>query len=106
MATFQAARVRKPLLAVSASCNVGQLVLFDNDISCMLERDSPEGREIRRLAQQCIRKTKFERKGGVYTMPTYVVPPERLSAEARKRVVPSGDRMDVDKPAGFPRQGA
>ena len=60
-ATFQAAAVRKPLMAVSASCDQGQLVLFDNDLSCMLNRDSPEGREIRRLAKQCIQKTCFER---------------------------------------------
>ena len=49
-ATFQAAKVRKPLMAVSASCDQGQLVLFDNDISCMIDLDSSQGREIRRLA--------------------------------------------------------
>ena len=105
VATFQAAKVRKPLMAVSASCDAGQLVLFDNDISCMIERESPEGREIRRLAKQCVAKTMFERKGGVYTMPTWVVPPERLSEAAKKRVRPTGSAMEVDGTPGFPRQG-
>ena len=74
-ATLQAAKVRKPLMAVSASCVQGQLVMFDNDLSCMLDRDSPEGREIRRLAKQCVAKTKFERKGGVYKLNMYVKQP-------------------------------
>ena len=104
-ATFQAAAVRKPLLAVSASCDVGQLVIFDNDISCMLERDSPEGREIRRLAKQCMAKTPFERKGGVYTMPAWVVPPEKLNPADRKKMKPADASMEVDQQPGFPRQG-
>eukprot|EP00974_Lingulodinium_polyedra_P060235 5806197-Lingulodinium_polyedra.AAC.1 len=62
IATFQAAPVRKPLLAVSAVCDVGQLVVFDNDGSYVIERDSPEGREIRRLARQCQAKMTLERE--------------------------------------------
>ena len=113
-ATFQAAQVRKPLLAVSASCDAGQLVIFDNDISCMLERDSPEGREIRRLARQCVAKTTFERKGGVYTMPAFVVPPEKLKKEDRQRfqITSAPGAMDCSScdvngccTPGFPRQG-
>ena len=93
MATFQAAPVRKPLMAVSASCDAGQMVLFDNDGSYLIERESPEGREIRRLARQCIAKIALERKGGVYTLPAWVMPPERLTPEDRKRARPTGDRM-------------
>ena len=110
-ATFQAAKVRKPLLAVSASCDAGQLIIFDNDVSCMLERDSPEGREIRRLAKQCVAKTTFERKGGVYTMPAYVVPPSKLKPADQKRFQAVGDSMDVGCcrdggcSSGFPRRG-
>ena len=105
LATFQAASVRKPLLAVSASCDAGQMVLFDNDGSAIIERDSPEGREIRRLAKQCVAKTPLERKGGVYTLPAWVMPPERLTPEDRKRVKPAGDRVQVDSQPGFPRPG-
>ena len=101
-ATFQAAKVRKPLLAVSASCDQGQLVMFDNDISATIERDSPEGREIRRLAKQCIAKTTLERHNGVYTISARVTPPEKLSTSDRQRMKPT---TDVDMTPGFPRQG-
>ena len=70
LATFQIAPVRKPLLAVSASCDAGQLCFFDNDGSYIIERESPEGREIRRLAKQCVAKMTLKRKNGVYTLPT------------------------------------
>ena len=101
-ATFQAAKVRKPLLAVSASCDQGQLVMFDNDISAMIERDSPEGREIRRLAKQCIAKTILERNNGVYTISARIIPPTKLSPSDRQRMKPT---TDVDMTSGFPRQG-
>ena len=106
VATFQAAPVRKPLLAVSASCGAGQMVFFDNDGSYIMERDSPEGREIRRLAKQCVAKTALERKGGVYTLPAWVMPPERLTPADRKRVKPTGDQMQVDSLSGFARPGS
>ena len=92
-------------MAVSASCDQGQLVLFDNDLSCMLDRDSPEGREIRRLAKQCIAKTCFERKGGVYTLSAWIVPPEKLSGKDRQRTKPVDDQGDAVMTPGFPRQG-
>ena len=90
--------------------------MFDNDISCMLDRDSPEGREIRRLAKQRAAKTPFERKNGVYTLSARIVPPEKLNAKDKARVKPvdaQGDAiMTSGKPtayhsvvAGFPRQG-
>ena len=67
LATFQITPVRKPLLAVSASCDAGHMCVFDNDGSYIIERESPEGREIRRLAKQCVAKMTLERKNGVYT---------------------------------------
>ena len=110
LATFQIAPVRKPLLAVSASCDAGQLCLFDNDGSYLIERESSEGREIRRLAKQCIRKMTLERKNGVYILPTWITPPDRLSPEARNRTKPvarnrptSPNDMEVD--SGFARPG-
>ena len=125
-ATFQAAKVRKPLMAVSASCDQGQLVLFDNDLSALVDRDSPEGREIRRLVKQCVAKTTLQRKGGVYTLPAWIVPPEKLTDKDLQRIKPQKSARpsealrtsarpsealrtdaqgDVSMEPGFPRQG-
>ena len=104
-ATFQAAKVRKPLLSVSASCDQGHLVLFDNDLSCMVNRESPEGREIRRLAKQCIDKRVFERRNGVYTMAAWIVPPEHLSDRQKARTRPVDIHGDTVMTPGFTRQG-
>ena len=112
LSTFQGVRVRKPLLAVSASCDKEQSCFFDNDWSFILDRNSPEGREIRRLAKQARDKICLERKNGVYILPTWVVPPEKVNKADRARLKGnhSADRMDtpedVDMNAsGFPRQG-
>ena len=114
-ATFQVAQVRKPLMAVSASCDAGHLCLFDNDGSFLIVRDSAEGREIRRLAKRCVDKMALERRNGVYVLPTTIVAPERLTPQARSRTQPksswksaSADQwkstaMEVD--AVFHRQG-
>ena len=104
-ATFQAAKVRKPLMAVSASCDQGQLIMFDNDLSCMINRDSPEGREIRRLAKQCVAKTCFERRNGVYTLPAWIIPPERLTEKDQARMKPVDIHGDAIMEPGFPRPG-
>ena len=103
-------------MAVSASCDQGQLVLFDNDLSALVDRDSPEGREIRRLVKQCVAKTPLQRKGGVYTLPAWIVPPEKLTNEDLQRIKPQKSARpseaqrtdaqgDVSMVPGFPRQG-
>ena len=46
MDTFQAAPMRKPLLAVFAACDIGHMCLFDNGGSYIIARDCPEGSEI------------------------------------------------------------
>ena len=106
-ATFQVAPVRKPLMAVSASCDAGHLCLFDNDGSFIILRDSAEGREIRRLAKRCVEKMALERRNGVYVLPTTIVAPERLTPHARSRTQPKSawksTAMEVD--AVFHRQG-
>ena len=107
-ATFQVAQVRKPLMAVSASCDAGHFCLFDNDGSFLIVRDSAEGREIRRLAKRCVDKMALERRNGVYVLPTTIVAPERLTPQARSRTQPKhsswkSTAMEVD--AVFPRQG-
>ena len=114
-ATFHVAQVRKPLMAVSASCDAGHLCLFDNDGSFLIVRDSAEGREIRRLAKRCVDKMALERRNGVYVLPTTIVAPERLTPQARSRTQPKSSwksasvdqwkstAMEVD--AVFHRQG-
>ena len=107
-ATFQAAPVRKPPMAVPAACDAGHLCLFDNDWSLFIQRDSPEEREIRRVAKRCVDKMTLERCNGVYILPTTIVPPKRLDRNARLRTrqsspASSSTNMDVD--AVFHRQG-
>ena len=51
-------------------------------------------------------KTLFERKNGVYTLPAWIMPPERLSPKDRARMKPvdnSGDAIMTQ--AGFARRG-
>ena len=106
-------RSKSPLYespSVSALCNAGQVCVFDNDGSYNIERDSPEGREIRRLAKQCVAKMTLERTNGVYTLPTWVVPPERLTPEARSRTMPvtrcrSAPPVTLAVDSGFARPG-
>ena len=94
-------------MAVSASCDAGHLCLFDNDGSFLIQRDSAEGREIRRLAKRCVEKMALERRNGVYVLPTTIVAPERLTPVARSRTQPKSawqsTAMEVD--GVFHRQG-
>ena len=93
-----------------------QLVLFDNDLSAMVDRESPEGREICRLAKQCIAKTCLQRKGGVYTLPVWIVPPEKLADRDLQRIKPQRSARPLEAQQtdaqgdelmgpGFPRPG-
>ena len=53
--------ISKPLAAVSDSCDCGNLSVFDNDGSAVIRRDSPEGREIRRLVAAAAEKIDVHR---------------------------------------------
>ena len=74
--TFQAAPVRKPLLAVSGACDRNQLVLFDNDGSFICRRDTLEAVAIRRLVQKLKGPIKIalHRKKWAYSMPVWLQP--------------------------------
>ena len=69
--TWQAADVRKPLMAVSAINDKGNLVIFDSQGSGILPGNLPETAAIRKMLkevhdrQACI---DLERSGGVFTM--------------------------------------
>lgn len=65
---FQAADVRKPLLAVSGVNDRGNLVLFDNDGSFIIPGTCPEVSAIRALVQAAVGKIKLHRKNGVFHM--------------------------------------
>ena len=62
----------KTLAAVSDSCDKGNLGFFDNDGSYLIRRDSPEGREMIRLAALATRKVKLYRKNGTYLLPLWL----------------------------------
>ena len=87
--------------------HAGHLCLFDNDGSFLIQRDSAEGREIRRLAKRCTEKMALERRNGVYVLPTTIVSPERLNRDVRNRTRPASSwkstAMEVD--GVFHRQG-
>ena len=65
---WQAADVRKPLMAVSAINDKGNMVVFDQEASAILPGDAPEVKAIRELIQKMAQKVDLERSGGVFTM--------------------------------------
>ena len=66
--TFQAAPVRKPLLAVSSVNDKGNLVVFDGTESYIIPGKGPQVVQFRQLIQAMAGKIKLHRKNGVYTM--------------------------------------
>ena len=44
---------------------VSNIGILDNDGSALIDRESPEGREIRRLVKQAKRKIEIQRKKGI-----------------------------------------
>ena len=67
--------ISKPVAAVSDSCDCGNLSVFDNDGSAVIRRDSPEGREIRRLVAAATDKINVHRRNNVDVMPMWVKDP-------------------------------
>ena len=74
---FQAAEVRKPLLAVSGACDRDQFVIFDNAGSWIARRNTVIGQRILALMQEMSEEDKLQltRKNGTYSMPVWVLPP-------------------------------
>ncbi len=66
--TFQAAPVRKPLLAVSSVNDEGNLVIFDGTESYIIPGKGLQVVQLRQLIQAMAGKIKLHRKNGVYTM--------------------------------------
>ena len=66
---FQAAAVRKPLLAVSSVNDKGNLVLFDNEGSYIIPSHNKDLlTKLRQLVKQMTGKIALHRKNGVYNM--------------------------------------
>ena len=104
---FQGAKVRKPLLAVSGLCDKGHFVMFDNDLSAIVPRDSEIGREIRRLLKLAPGRTELERRNGTYQLPAWLVPAKDAPKVIKKAFKDDGgDVIMRDAPtSGFPRRG-
>ena len=71
---FAAARVRKPLLSVSACNRKGNPGWFDGERSYLLPHDAEELPEIRRLIAKVQSKIKLHLSNGVYKMKTWRKP--------------------------------
>ena len=67
--TYQAAKVRKPLMAVSSVNDKGNLVIFDEKGSCIIPGgDKDLISQIRSLVDKVPDKVKLHRKNGVFHM--------------------------------------
>ena len=71
---WQAAEVRKPLMAVSSCEDRGNMCVFDREGSFILSANCPELAEIRRLIQMAKKKVRVKRVGGTYSFSTWRVP--------------------------------
>ena len=87
---FQVAEgLTKALMAVSDCNDKGNVAVFDNGGSGIIPRESPEGREIRRLTQKALARqagVQVERKNGVFIMPMWLAPPPEpgFTGQAKK----------------------
>ena len=77
---YQAAQVRKSLLAVS-SCNAKKNPCwFDGDLSYILPKNSPQLAQIRKLIAEAPKKIPMHLEKGVYHIKTWVKPPAEPAA--------------------------
>ena len=81
--TFQDAKVRKPLAAVSGITDKNNIVLFDKNGSFIAPANCPEVTEIRRLINQVKSKIELHESRGVYLMPVWIE--EKASGFIRQR---------------------
>ena len=94
---FQGANVRKPLLAVSSLNDKGNPVWFDHDQtggSFIIPGSAPELLQIRALIKQVEARVRMDRKGGIFQLRNWTMPPPTLPA------APTADASG----SGFPRQ--
>ena len=73
--TFQDAKVRKPLAAVSGMNDKGNLVLFDKAGSFIIPESCQEVYELRALVKKIQNKIELERRNNVFLMSVMVHKP-------------------------------
>ena len=71
---FQGANVRKPLLAVSAVADKGNLTVFDEQGSFIIPKNSKLISRIRQMVEETDHKIPLHRKNGVYNMRAWMMP--------------------------------
>ena len=83
---WQSAKVRKPLMAVSACEDRGNMCVFDKDGSFILSANCHELPEIRRLIQKATKKVRVHRNGGTYSLKTWRMPkkPEGFHGQGKR----------------------
>ena len=92
---FRVAEVQKPLVAAEAVTNKNNMIFMDREagVSCIVSRDLPECKQIRKLLSQIKDKILLETHNGVYTFNVHLVPkkptcppatPEPLAAVSKE----------------------
>ena len=74
---FQAAKVRKPLLAVSSTTSKGNFVAFDHEDyggGCIIPASAPELPMIRQLIKQVADRVQLHQEKGVYLLRNWEAP--------------------------------
>ena len=90
--TFQDAKVRKPLAAVSGITGKGNIVLFDKKGSFIAPSDTPEVEEIRGLIGRVKNRIELEEKRGIYIMPVWVQTTGANGEPIEKKQLPINSR--------------
>ena len=91
--TFQAAKVRTPLLSVSSVEDKGNMTVFDENGSFIIPRHSQLLKKIRELVAATDHKIPLHRRRGIYTMRVWQMPAKKPSS------------ADEGAAEGFSRQG-
>ena len=82
---YQGAKIRKPLLAVSACNAKGNPVWFDSDESYILPANSEILSQIRKLISEVKGKIKLHQKNGTYVMKSWSKPSSSIPFQGHGR---------------------
>ena len=78
--TFQAAQVRKPLLAASSMTRKGNMLVFCKDTPCVIPASDPVVQDIERLVRKAASRIPMSERNGVFVMNTWDAVAEPVSA--------------------------
>ena len=68
---FQAARVRKPLLAASGVTEKGNIIIFSKESPCIIPATDPVAKQIEALTKQAATWIPLYQENGVFVMHTW-----------------------------------